>query len=314
MDQIFEGALSDLLDEGHLVSPITSPTSPHSGFGGDGHRTLEVDNWIVDVPAGAPWFLLNPVRGAHVDQGLGMAMWFLSGSDDLDAVGFHNPNARTYSDDGSRLRAPWGGRMTAAGRRSPLARTVQLLRRDPFSLRAVLPVFSDEDLGVESRDVPCLLSVHFRVRDGTLRTTAMLRSLNPFWVWPYDHTLLLLLHHIAASHVGVPPGTFTYVVSSLQVDEKDIGRCERALAAGVAGQSRPEEPRPAAGDLGWEQLEAVLAFEQDVRQGRAAFDGADGAGLSQYWSDVMRHLAWGRHRRGLAARPSCDPPAWYRDG
>jgi len=262
MDDIFIESLQALKSSGRSVPEIVDPTSPHSGFGRGGSATVEVLGWRAATDRIRRRLLWNPARAAWLDQAIGMCLWNLAASQALKPVAFYNPNAARFSDDGRVVRAPWGFRMLAGHESSALARALELLRRDPSSLRAVVPVFEPHDLGVATRDMPCLLAIHCLVRERALHFNCFFRSVNPYWVWPYDHFFLTVLLEFAASVLAVKPGSLIYTVSSLQLPVKDAPLRERAL--GAPRGTAPAMP-PMAPGQSWPGLKAGLAMEPRVR-------------------------------------------------
>lgn len=229
MDTIFLSALQDLLSHGKFVEPIRDIASPHSGFGRSPRRTLEVCDWSIRTQDVRSRFLANSARAARIDRAIGMAFWSFCARKDVASLQAYNPRASDFSDDGLTIRAPWGYRILREGPRSPVARALSILAQDRSSLRAVVPVLHLDDVGAPSRDVPCLQSLHFTCRSGYLHLTCFLRSLNPYWVWPYDHFFLTALLEFCSCLLRVEPGSLGYLVSSLQIDETDIPLVERAL-------------------------------------------------------------------------------------
>lgn len=228
-EEAFSASLQRLVLSGRSVPPILSKHSPHSSFGDNlGNNLVETVSWQTRIDPRNP-FLANPVRSIWIDQALGMALWNLTASSDLASVAFYNANAARFSEDGQQLRAPWGARLLKGGMNSPFFRALELLDLDPSSLRAVVPVYSIEDLGVSSRDVPCLLNLQLLSREGQLDFYCHLRSLNPYWVWPYDHVFLSFLLAFAARKSGLTIGTISYFTTSLQARETELSLFRRAV-------------------------------------------------------------------------------------
>lgn len=296
MDTIFLSALRDLLSHGKFVEPICDASSPHSGFGRSPRRTLEVCDWSIRTQDIRTRFLANSVRGARIDRAIGMAFWSFCARTDIAAVQAYNPKASDFSDDGLTIRAPWGYRILREGQRSPVARALAILAQDRASLRAVVPVLRSDDVGVPSRDIPCLQSLQFTYRSGSLHLTCFLRSLNPYWVWPYDHFFLTALLEFCSCLLRVEPGTLGYLVSSLQIDETDIPFVERAL--NTNDTSLPAMP-PMETEVDWTLQESLAHVDAEVRSlitnpaaDAASFlDRIESQDLPAWWKNVAILLA-----------------------
>lgn len=284
MDKMFFQALQAVIRHGVTVPPIVDPTSVHSGFGTGGDGTIEYLNWIGKTTDIYDRLLLNPVRSIWLDQAIGMALWNLRGSDSLSDVMFYNPNAVRFTDDNKTIRAPWGKRIMHGGKLSPLAAAVELLRRDPSSLRAVIPIFTEADLAIASRDVPCALAIHFLIRDGGLELICFLRSLNPYWVWPYDHFFFSIVLEFAASLLGIKPRAITYTVSSLQISNSDRPLAERAL---TCESPVPIHPTPMPSAYSWQHLAMLNMVEKRVRTSLAAACTSNSIVSEDTWCDIV---------------------------
>lgn len=240
----YAAALQELLSSGQEVPPIKSATSPHSGFGTSPTPTLELTDWSLrDVPATSQ-MLWNPERSPSRSKAFGMAVWQLTANRTKNAISYYNPDASDFSDDGATIRAPWGLRLLAPHSRSVTARALALLQRDPSSLRGVLPVFTEGDVGTESRDVPCLLGISLRLRGRALHATAMFRSLNPYSVWPYDHAFLALFATLLAGHLKADRAFVSYHVASLQIPVTQAAAASRAAATDLSCAPRDAESGP----------------------------------------------------------------------
>ncbi len=233
MDHLFQQALRDVLHLGRPVDPVVDNTSPHSRFGQGGDGTLEVRDWYAKVERPKEIELMNATRGATLFRALGMAAWNILGRRDVASMLPYNPAATLYSDNSLDIRAPWGARLfagEAAGDGGPFRTACDLLSRDPSTLRAVVPVYAREDVGVASRDVPCLISLVLHRRGPALVVTAVFRSIGAYSVLPYDHALISVLAEIARAHVKADVFELSYFVASLQIRKPEIGAASQAIA------------------------------------------------------------------------------------
>lgn len=153
------------------------------------------------------------------------------------------------------------------GKLSPLSAVVELLRRDPYTLRAVIPIFREPDVAVASRDIPCALAIQFLARDHGLELICFLRSLNPYWVWPYDHFFLSILLEFAACLLGIKPHAITYSVSSLQINKRERALAERALRCEPL---MPLHAPPMPSTYSWQHLATLDTVEKRARTALAA--------------------------------------------
>jgi hypothetical protein len=87
------------------------------------------------------------------------------------------PRFKNYSDDGVTLRGHYGKRLA-----DQIPTAIQMLREQMNSRRVTMAIWNpNEDLGTESRDIPCNVHVNLRVVDGGLDLTVFNRSNDLMW-------------------------------------------------------------------------------------------------------------------------------------
>lgn len=143
-----------------------------------------------------------------------------------------------FADDGV-LRGAYGPRV-----RHQLPEAVSRLAADPDSRQAVVSVWDHDTVrmgGGASRDVPCTMSMQFRIRRGELEMTVLMRSSDAWLGIPYDWWQFSRLQMTVAWALRVPAGSFTFFANSLHLYEGDIGSA-RALVRYGAAQDPPQPP------------------------------------------------------------------------
>lgn len=96
---------------------------------------------------------------------------------------------------------------------------VSRLNSDLDTRQAVLSIYdSDQDLGVEKKDVPCTLTLQFQAVDETsLELRVTMRS-NDLWLGtPYDFQQFAILQASVAQALGLVPGMYVHSVGSLHL-------------------------------------------------------------------------------------------------
>lgn len=114
---------------------------------------------------------------------------------------------------------------------------VQLLRREPLTRQAYLPVWFPEDTGaVHGERVPCTLGYHFMVRDWLLHVTYMIRSVDFVRHFRDDVYLAMRLAQWMRDRLNDDPGSEHYEIGigklvmhimSLHYFAGDLTRMER---------------------------------------------------------------------------------------
>ncbi len=308
----FEGlwrfALESLISDGELIPPITNPNSPHSAFGAGGSKLLECRGWsAIDYQPRAR-LLRSRERRAWPDQAFGMALWHLSGSPSLRDIVVVNPNGTRFSDDGKMLRGAWGQRIFGGSPDDLLERAIAVLDNDVSSFRAVIPIYRAADLGVESRDIPCLTTLQFVVRGDGLHLIASLRALNPYWIWSYDHFFLSVLSELVAVRLNIQLASITYFTASLHVSIDDRSRIAEALSNNIMDAV----PMPAMDTRAADPHELLLLrkryLQWTVEANKDSKAQMSSEGLDSWWSGYVAAFNDARKARSEGRDPAAS--AW----
>lgn len=93
---------------------------------------------------------------------------------------------------------------------------IPLLRENPTSRRAtVITVDPQKDLNVKNRNAPGLVSLHFKIAEGRLLLTSVIRSNDYLIGWPANVYQLAALQHYIADQLGLQQGPLTtYSISA----------------------------------------------------------------------------------------------------
>ncbi|RME53912.1 hypothetical protein D6783_00420 [Candidatus Woesearchaeota archaeon] len=111
---------------------------------------------------------------------------------------------------------------------------IPLLRASPTSRRAVVVLY---DPFIDSRigggGSPGLVFLQFRVREGALFLSAVIRSNDMFMGWPANVVQLGMVQEYVAENLGVQRGGITTVSMSAHVYEENVGDVAAVLAGKV---------------------------------------------------------------------------------
>jgi hypothetical protein len=288
-----KGILRAVLRDGTEISLGEGPSI------GANRKTFDLSNYQVQVS--------NPIqrmlpRESTFDlvRGLARFLWLASGNDRLSDIEVYDPGAARFSDDGLRIPGSNFGLRLFCPRPglNPIARLIGLLEREPTSRRGSVPIFFPEDVGRESKDIPCALAIHFRLDESRLCMTVVMRSNNGFRLFPYNGFEFSMLQEVIARHLRVEVGTYVHYAISMHVYSEDV-----ALARAYSEQPpivslsefalMPASPRPL------EQIIAMAILETKLRNA-FAFGGRKAAGdvlaqaadsLCGYWHAYFLRLA-----------------------
>lgn len=144
---------------------------------------------------------------------------------------------------------------------------VRLLERDPSSRRAIIPMYgTDVDhMDIEAKDVPCTLSIGFRIREGKVNCHAIMRSQDILWGMGNDLPTFSMLHEIVARLLNLTMGLLSVHVGSFHVYESRLSMfktiIDKAEYRAVKGKP-PDIDRLEAEGLIRGQINPQFAFSQ----------------------------------------------------
>ena len=212
--------LQSLLDHGQPVSPRGQPT----------RELLDVQVTITDPTA---VHVLETARRSSAAITATESAHLIAGISSLQQLDDASGGRFSQFADNGWLRGAYGPRAY-----HQLERVIRVLAEDPDSRQAVVSIWTGNELAVPSKDVPCTLSLHFTIRDGKLLMRTSMRSNDIFLGFPIDVEVFAALQKTIAAVLTVPAGSYTHVVGSLHLYDRDLTRVTAILKAGLGDKTR----------------------------------------------------------------------------
>lgn len=131
-------------------------------------------------------------------------------------------------------------------RQTGVHNVVTLLKADPFSRRAVIPMLGTEAAHgeLDAADVPCTTSIEFRIREGRLNARAVMRSQDAVWGMGNDVPTFSFLQEVIATLLGVEMGTLTVSVGSFHVYARHFDMASDLATSSFLDMLRIDEAPP----------------------------------------------------------------------
>lgn len=169
-------------------------------------------------------------------------------------------NYRNFVTDTFVDRGAYGPRISCQ-----LKRVYELLRDDPMTRQAVINVYNYlQDNRGDVKDVPCTLSLNFHGDAEKLSLVGMMRSNDIWWGWPYDVGAFCFLLEVMAFWLGRDVDTYTHVVTSLHLYERDVESAKDVLNS-KAKKSVPLGAWDLTFENTWPALEIFWRCEEAIR-------------------------------------------------
>jgi thymidylate synthase len=105
---------------------------------------------------------------------------------------------------------------------------------DPDSRRASIVLLKSEHLFRANKDVVCTYAINFRIRNGKLDMTVMMRSNDCIFGTTNDVFCFSMLYRMVHSMLETEVGTYTHFVNSLHVYEKHFPMIQAIIEGGMS--------------------------------------------------------------------------------
>lgn len=232
LDTAYYHVVKDVYENGKEVSPR-------------GMLTKELSPVSITITNPKNRVISNEERKLNYGFMIGEAIWYLSGTNDLEQVAHYNSQWRKHSDDGKTLNGAYGNRIfkyedvvkDENGQYQEVIinqfeAMIEKLKNDKDSRHGTVLIFRPTDLIKQTKDVPCNNLLRFSIRENKLNLINIVRSNDIIFGLPYDIHFFTLLQEMAASRLNVELGTYTHVVDSLHIYEMHFEMAQRIIEKG----------------------------------------------------------------------------------
>ena len=186
----------------------------------DGAVAGEVINAITVIDDPKDNLVTSPIRKLSHKYAIGELLWYLSGSNKLDAIANYSKAWNKLSDDGETVNSAYGYRIFEKFGFDQWEHVKGLLKADPNSRQAVIHI--KEPNPEKTKDLPCTVALQYFIRDGKLYATTYMRS-NDIWLgFPYDVFTFTCLQIKMAFELGVGIGSYTHIAGSLHLYSRNV--------------------------------------------------------------------------------------------
>ena len=261
-----------------------------AGRGKDAWESTNISFRLLDPCNRSPYLA---ARRTNIAFNHAEALWYLTGRDDLDMIGYYAPRlARLATGQATLTGTAYGPRLFGASGsdgQSQFERVLQLLGTDPDSKRAAMLIMRpDELVDPGNPDVACTLGLQFMLRDGRLHLSGYMRGNDAVIGLLCDTFSFTFIQEYAARQLGVAVGTYTHHVGSMHINVLDIDRVNAMLqeATTTPQQGFDVEDMPATSTA---DLDLVLLHEAALRTNQAQLSPEVAADLpvAGYWQRIL---------------------------
>ena len=148
-------------------------------------------------------------------------IWYFTGRNSVKFISSFGSMWAKLTDDGVTSNSAYGYIIKRKHGFDQIETIIALLKEDPESRRAVININAANACVITTKDEPCTIALQFMIRDGKLNCTAMMRSNDIWFGFPYDVAFFTELQKYIADRLQVKYGTYTHFVTSLHLYERN---------------------------------------------------------------------------------------------
>ena len=161
------------------------------------------------------------VRGISPSYLFGEMLWYFTGRNETAFISQFSKFWEKISDDGKTANSAYGFLMKYAFGFDQIEKVIEILKKDPESRRAKININTPRENVDSTLDEPCTMFLQFMIRHEELHCTAVMRSNDIWFGFPYDVAFFTELQKYIADELGVGYGKYTHFVCSLHMYDKD---------------------------------------------------------------------------------------------
>ena len=156
-------------------------------------------------------------------------LWYLMGDNSVDFIGKYASMWNRITDDGKTNNSAYGYIIKYKHGFDQLEKMVELLKTDVHSRRAVININVPNENVIETKDEMCTVCLQFLVRDNKLNLSAVMRSNDLYFGFPFDDISFIEWQKYVADKLGLEYGSYTHHAISLHIYERDFDKFNKIL-------------------------------------------------------------------------------------
>lgn len=223
INDVFIDGIKEIKKNGKDVDSVIDVKSVGSYFGSKLRPFREVQGHSFRLINPRFRLISNKVHTYSLGFALANFIWVLLGKKDTETISFYNKRGLAFSDNGEYYESAFGDRIF--GTYNLWENAKSLLKKDPSSRRALIPIFFPNDGKNLPLDTSCAAYIQVFIRENKLDMILSMRSQSSIFVFPYDIFLFTMLQEYFSLELGYKLGTFTYFCNSFHYynDEEMAG-------------------------------------------------------------------------------------------
>lgn len=275
-----------------LTNLFYSPQFTNTPRGNDNREILN-KSFCLSNPRAR--YIITPARKTNLIFNFAEALWYLSGSNDLDFISYYCNSMKRFSKDGKTLTGcAYGPKIFTYGPKkiNQWDRIVELFNKDdPSSNRAFIQIFDPiEPLNKGNVDLTCTIGLQFFLRNNMLHLSSFMRSNDCYRGMVSDVFSFTIIQELMAAKLGVELGNYYHNVGSMHIYESDVTKVvqylqDRKTTTHLDYEQLPVMPKGDNSSF----IQTLLSFEEKLRKNELKLTSAiiKKANLPSFWEQVL---------------------------
>jgi thymidylate synthase len=190
------------------------------------------------------------------------AAWILAGRNDVATLTREIKSFSDYSDDATTLNGAYGYRLRNHFQKDQIELALNELKKNPESRRVVLTIYSPEDLGKKSSDIPCNTTLYLKINSGSLDITVLNRSNDLYRGIPYNVFVFGVLQRLMALSLGIQVGIQRHFTDGLHLYDTDIEK-----ARDIVNSNNEDNVNNISNQFDFDYTSAVIENYKEIADG-----------------------------------------------
>ncbi len=208
---VYRQVARDVLENGHPME--TRNTRGH---------TLELCNYSFSISDLDNEYVSLKSGGTNLTYLAAELLWYWSSRNDLKFISKFASLWEKVSDDGLTANSAYGYLIQQKYGFNQIEKIVELLKKDPYSRRAIININIPNKKVIETKDEPCTICLNYQIRNKKLHSTTIMRSNDLRYGVLNDLGFFISLQKYIAELLDVDVGTYNHYAMSLHIYDKDI--------------------------------------------------------------------------------------------
>lgn len=208
---VYRQLAKDLIEKGEYIDSV----NPRGG-------TKEICNYKFTIDDISEEYVSLLSGGTNLSYAAAELLWYMSGRNDLKFISNFASLWEKVSDDGKTSNSAYGYILQHKHGFNQIEKIIELLKKDPNSRRAIININVPNKNRIETKDDPCTICLSYRIRDGKLDSTAIMRASDCRYGLLNDLIFFISLQKYIANRLNLKYGSYTHFSISMHMYMLDM--------------------------------------------------------------------------------------------